>query len=61
MAPWMVCRKRGTKRRKIKVCSCVPSLIRESTYMTVLLFSAAIVKDLSGCSAAVCSPLEAVC
>lgn len=61
MATWMVCRKRGTKRRKIKACSCVLSVIRESTYMTVLLFSAAIVKDLSGCSAAVCSPLEAVC
>lgn len=29
--------------------------------MTVLLFSAAIVKDLSGRFAAVCSPLEAVC
>lgn len=29
--------------------------------MTLLLFSAAIVKDLSGCFAAVCNPLEAVC
>lgn len=61
MATWMVCGKRERKRRKIKACSCVLLLIRESTYMAVLLFSAAIVKDLSGCSAAVCSPLEAVC